>query len=67
MIMGSAHPQMLRHLASRLRADWDVPLQAIGQELTVGSNANVYGGVDWVAMAMSANETADLMDPQVGG
>ncbi len=31
----------------------------------MGSNANIYGGVDWVAMAMNANETADLTDPAV--
>ena len=30
----------------------------------VGSGANVYGGVDWVAMGMSAAEDADLRDPQ---
>lgn len=31
----------------------------------VGSGANVYGGVDWVAMGMAAQEDADLLDPQV--
>lgn len=31
----------------------------------VGSGANVYGGVDWVAIGMSASEDADLLNPKV--
>lgn len=31
----------------------------------VGSGANVYGGVDWVAMGISAPEDLDLRNPQV--
>ena len=31
----------------------------------VGSGAHVYGGVDWVAMGMSASETEDLRNPEV--
>ncbi|KAI3424245.1 hypothetical protein D9Q98_009601 [Chlorella vulgaris] len=31
--------------------------------LQVASGAQIYGGVDWVASAMSADETADLRDP----
>lgn len=34
-----------------------------GQAVSPGSGSNVYGGVDWVAMAMSADEAADLTDP----
>lgn len=36
-----------------------------GSVLEVGSAANVYGGVDWVSMAASANASSDLTDPQV--
>lgn len=35
-----------------------------GSVLEVGSGSNVYGGVDWVSMTMSANETADLTSPE---
>lgn len=31
----------------------------------VGSGSNIYGGVDWVAMGMSAPDTVDLCDPKV--
>jgi hypothetical protein len=31
--------------------------------LTAGSGAHIYGGVDWVASAMSADESKDLRDP----
>lgn len=41
-------------------------MQAVGMQLEVGSNSNVYGGVDWVAMGMSADESANLTDPAVG-
>lgn len=34
-----------------------------GRAISVGSSSNVYGGVDWVAMAMSADESANLTDP----
>ncbi|KFM26921.1 hypothetical protein F751_4982 [Auxenochlorella protothecoides] len=39
-------------------------LLAKGQNVTVGSGSNVYGGVDWVAMAMSGDEGADLTLPE---
>ncbi|KDD75838.1 hypothetical protein H632_c476p0, partial [Helicosporidium sp. ATCC 50920] len=47
---------------------------AAGRVLAVGSGSNVYGGVDWVASAMNADERADLTrseawsfpDPPVG-
>lgn len=42
----------------------DVTIEA-GAVLAVGSGAHIYGGVDWVAMAMSADETADLTKPEV--
>lgn len=38
---------------------------ARGAVVEVGSGSNVYGGVDWVSMAMSANSTSDLTDPAV--
>ncbi len=37
-----------------------------GATLEVGSGAHIYGGVDWVSMAMSADETQDLTQPEVG-
>lgn len=37
-----------------------------GATLKVGSGAHIYGGVDWVSMAMSADETQDLTQPEVG-
>ncbi len=40
-------------------------LQVVGQEVTVGSGSNVYGGVDWVSVGMSANDSANLLDPAV--
>lgn len=33
--------------------------------MEVGSNSNVYGGVDWVAMGMSADASGNLTDPSV--
>jgi hypothetical protein len=44
--------------------DADVTIPA-GALLAVGSGAHIYGGVDWVSMAMSADEAADLTTPQV--
>ncbi|KDD75839.1 hypothetical protein H632_c476p1, partial [Helicosporidium sp. ATCC 50920] len=38
-------------------------LLAAGQSIQVGSGGNVYGGVDWVACAMNADEHADLTLP----
>lgn len=35
----------------------------VNSTLSFASSAHIYGGVDWVAMAMSADETADLRDP----
>lgn len=35
-----------------------------GAVLTLGSGANIYGAVDWVSVAMSADETQDLRDPK---
>ena len=32
----------------------------------VGSGANVYGGVDWVSVGLSAPEQVDLRNPKVG-
>ena len=43
----------------------EVTIEA-GALLAVGSGAHIYGGVDWVSMAMSADETADLTKPEVG-
>jgi hypothetical protein len=45
--------------------DAEVTIEA-GALLAVGSGAHIYGGVDWVSMAMSADETADLTKPEVG-
>lgn len=42
----------------------DVIIEA-GALLKVGSGAHIYGGVDWVSMAMSADEEADLTKPEV--
>ena len=36
-----------------------------GATLMLGSGAHIYGAVDWVAMAMSADETQDLTRPEV--
>ncbi|EFN53516.1 expressed protein [Chlorella variabilis] len=41
------------------------PLSLAAQStLQVASGAQIYGGVDWVATAMNADETADLRDPE---
>jgi hypothetical protein len=42
------------------------PVQQTGVQVEVGSNSNVYGGVDWVAMGMSADTSGNLTDPEVG-
>lgn len=41
----------------------DVVIPA-GAVVALGSGANIYGAVDWVSVAMSADETADLRDPK---
>lgn len=40
-------------------------VRCVGSSLMVGSGSHVYGGVDWVAMGMSASENDDLRNPQV--
>lgn len=66
------HSQLIRSLVVQLRMerftlywiDSEVTIEA-GALLAVGSGAHIYGGVDWVSMAMSADETADLTKPEV--
>jgi len=66
-IVGLHHPTNTLELRmEKFTLFWiteDITIPA-GSKLKVGSGANIYGGVDWVSMTMSADETRDLRDPQ---
>lgn len=62
MLLSDAQLRLEKFTLFWMTTDVIIPKRS---QLVLGSGANIYGAVDWVSVAMSADETVDLRDPKV--